>query len=143
MIVKQLYTANAYRNFNYLIACPETGQALAVDPPDYRRCPMAIGGGPPCALTPNMFRRCRRCSLRKRVGGDARAPGQSAPSAPPGVAPVSGARASPVARFGRKLARARQPLFPGAHKADMLAELGRRRAALAAGGVTAAQEQAS
>ena len=32
MIVEQIWTANAYRNFNYLIACPETGEALAVDP---------------------------------------------------------------------------------------------------------------
>ena len=38
MIVKQLYTENAYRNFNYLIACAETGEALAVDPLDHRRC---------------------------------------------------------------------------------------------------------
>ncbi len=38
MIVKQLYTENAYRNFNYLIACPESGEALAVDPLDHRRC---------------------------------------------------------------------------------------------------------
>ncbi len=38
MIVKQLYTENAYRNFNYLIACPETGEALAIDPLDHRRC---------------------------------------------------------------------------------------------------------
>ena len=32
MIVEQIYTANEYRNFNYLIACPETGEALAIDP---------------------------------------------------------------------------------------------------------------
>ena len=38
MIVEQIWTANAYRNFNYLIACPETGEALAVDPLDFRRC---------------------------------------------------------------------------------------------------------
>ncbi|MEO0972087.1 MAG: hydroxyacylglutathione hydrolase [Pseudomonadota bacterium] len=38
MIVRQIWTANAYRNFNYLIACPETGEALAVDPLDYRQC---------------------------------------------------------------------------------------------------------
>lgn len=38
MIVRQIWTANAYRNFNYLIACPETGEALAIDPLDYRRC---------------------------------------------------------------------------------------------------------
>ncbi len=38
MIVDQVWTGNAYRNFNYLIACTETGEALAVDPLDYRRC---------------------------------------------------------------------------------------------------------
>ena len=38
MIVKQIWTANAYRNFNYLIACAETGEALAVDPLDYEKC---------------------------------------------------------------------------------------------------------
>ena len=38
MIVKQIWTANAYRNFNYVIACDETGEALAVDPLDYEKC---------------------------------------------------------------------------------------------------------
>jgi hydroxyacylglutathione hydrolase len=38
MLVAQIWTANAWRNFNYLIACPETGEALAVDPLDHRRC---------------------------------------------------------------------------------------------------------
>lgn len=38
MIVEQIWTANAYRNFNYLIACPETGEALAVDPLDHQQC---------------------------------------------------------------------------------------------------------
>ncbi|MDH3532810.1 MAG: hydroxyacylglutathione hydrolase [Gammaproteobacteria bacterium] len=38
MIVEQIWTANAYRNFNYLIACPATGDALAVDPLDYPKC---------------------------------------------------------------------------------------------------------
>ncbi len=38
MIVKQIWTGNAYRNFNYLIACPETGEALAVDPLDHEKC---------------------------------------------------------------------------------------------------------
>ena len=32
MIVEQIWTGNAYRNFNYLIACAETGEAMAVDP---------------------------------------------------------------------------------------------------------------
>jgi hydroxyacylglutathione hydrolase len=38
VIVKQIWTANAYRNFNYLIACAETGEALAVDPLDHEKC---------------------------------------------------------------------------------------------------------
>jgi len=38
MIVEQVWTGNAYRNFNYLIACPETGEALAVDPLDHKKC---------------------------------------------------------------------------------------------------------
>jgi len=38
VIVEQIWTANAYRNFNYLIACPETGEALAIDPLDHEKC---------------------------------------------------------------------------------------------------------
>lgn len=38
MIVEQIWTGNAYRNFNYLIACQHTGEALAVDPLDYEKC---------------------------------------------------------------------------------------------------------
>ena len=38
MIIKQIWTANAYRNFNYLIVCPETGEALAIDPLDHEKC---------------------------------------------------------------------------------------------------------
>jgi hydroxyacylglutathione hydrolase len=38
MIVEQIWTGNSYRNFNYLIACPETGEALAVDPLDHEKC---------------------------------------------------------------------------------------------------------
>jgi hydroxyacylglutathione hydrolase len=38
VIVEQLWTANAWRNFNYLIACPDTGEAMAVDPLDHRKC---------------------------------------------------------------------------------------------------------
>ena len=34
MIVERIWTGNAYRNFNYLIACAETGEALAIDPLD-------------------------------------------------------------------------------------------------------------
>jgi hydroxyacylglutathione hydrolase len=38
VIVKQIWTANAYRNFNYLIACGESGEALAIDPLDHEKC---------------------------------------------------------------------------------------------------------
>ena len=38
MIVEQVWTGNAYRNFNYLVACSETGEALAIDPLDFSRC---------------------------------------------------------------------------------------------------------
>ena len=38
VIVKQIWTGNNYRNFNYLVACSETGEALAVDPLDSDKC---------------------------------------------------------------------------------------------------------
>jgi hydroxyacylglutathione hydrolase len=38
MLVEQIWTANPYRNFNYLIACAETGEALAIDPLDATQC---------------------------------------------------------------------------------------------------------
>ena len=38
MIVEQIWTGNAYRNFNYLVACGETGEALAIDPLDHQKC---------------------------------------------------------------------------------------------------------
>jgi hydroxyacylglutathione hydrolase len=38
MIVEQIWTANSYRNFNYLIACSETGDALVIDPLDHQKC---------------------------------------------------------------------------------------------------------
>jgi hydroxyacylglutathione hydrolase len=38
LIIERIWTANPFRNFNYLVACPETGDALAIDPLDYTRC---------------------------------------------------------------------------------------------------------
>ncbi len=38
MIVERIWTGNAYRNYNYLIACAETGEALAIDPLDSEKC---------------------------------------------------------------------------------------------------------
>lgn len=37
MIVERIWTGNAYRNYNYLVACPETGEALAIDPLDHEK----------------------------------------------------------------------------------------------------------
>ena len=38
MHVEQIWTGNAYRNFNYLIVCEDSGEALAVDPLDHEKC---------------------------------------------------------------------------------------------------------
>ena len=38
MIIEQIWTGNNWRNFNYLIACPESGEALAIDPLDHEKC---------------------------------------------------------------------------------------------------------
>lgn len=34
MLIERIWTANALRNYCYLVACPETGEALAIDPLD-------------------------------------------------------------------------------------------------------------
>jgi hydroxyacylglutathione hydrolase len=38
MLVERIWADNDYRNFHYLVACPETGDALAIDPLEWRRC---------------------------------------------------------------------------------------------------------
>jgi hydroxyacylglutathione hydrolase len=38
MIVERIWAANSLRNYHYLIGCHETGEALAVDPLDWRAC---------------------------------------------------------------------------------------------------------
>jgi hydroxyacylglutathione hydrolase len=38
MLTERIWAANSYRNFHYLIACPESGEALAIDPLEWRRC---------------------------------------------------------------------------------------------------------
>ena len=38
MIVERIWTGNSLRNYNYLIACPDSGQALAIDPLDAEKC---------------------------------------------------------------------------------------------------------
>jgi len=38
MLIERVWAANQGRNFHYLIACAETGEAMAVDPLDAERC---------------------------------------------------------------------------------------------------------
>jgi hydroxyacylglutathione hydrolase len=38
MLTERIWTGNSWRNFHYLIACEETGEALAVDPLEWRLC---------------------------------------------------------------------------------------------------------
>jgi hydroxyacylglutathione hydrolase len=38
MLIERVWAANPGRNFHYLIACAETGEAMAVDPLDAQRC---------------------------------------------------------------------------------------------------------
>jgi hydroxyacylglutathione hydrolase len=38
MLLRRIWSGNAYRNFHYLIACSESGEALAVDPLSWRLC---------------------------------------------------------------------------------------------------------
>jgi hydroxyacylglutathione hydrolase len=38
MLTERIWTGNALRNFHYLIACGESGEALAVDPLEWRLC---------------------------------------------------------------------------------------------------------
>jgi len=38
MLTERIWTGNALRNFHYLIACAESGEALAVDPLEWQMC---------------------------------------------------------------------------------------------------------
>jgi hydroxyacylglutathione hydrolase len=38
MLIERVWAANDLRNFHYLVACPETGEALAIDPLEWRLC---------------------------------------------------------------------------------------------------------
>lgn len=37
MIIERIWTGNSLRNYNYLLACPESGEALAIDPLDHEK----------------------------------------------------------------------------------------------------------
>ena len=38
MLIERIWSGNDYRNFHYLIACPESGEALAIDPLEWQLC---------------------------------------------------------------------------------------------------------
>ncbi|HXN10129.1 MAG TPA: hydroxyacylglutathione hydrolase [Steroidobacteraceae bacterium] len=38
MLIERIWAANAARNFHYLIACAESGEALAIDPLNWQAC---------------------------------------------------------------------------------------------------------
>jgi hydroxyacylglutathione hydrolase len=38
MIIRRIWSANDFRNFHFLVACPQTGEALAIDPLEWRLC---------------------------------------------------------------------------------------------------------
>ena len=38
MLIERIWSGNDYRNFHYLVACPDSGEALAVDPLEWRLC---------------------------------------------------------------------------------------------------------
>src|SRR5258707_6461763 len=43
MLTERVWSGNSLRNFHYVIACAETGEALAVDPLEWRLCLEAAG----------------------------------------------------------------------------------------------------
>src|SRR5262249_40608230 len=38
MLIERVWSASSGRNFHYLVACPESGEALAIDPLEWRLC---------------------------------------------------------------------------------------------------------
>lgn len=38
MLIERIWSGNSFRNFHYLIACPQTGEALAIDPLEWQLC---------------------------------------------------------------------------------------------------------
>jgi len=43
MLIEQIWTDNPWRNFNYLVACPESLEALLIDPSDAQLCLRVAG----------------------------------------------------------------------------------------------------
>ena len=51
MLIERIWAANALRNFHYLIACSQTGEALIVDPLDAEQCLTAARAAAASAIT--------------------------------------------------------------------------------------------
>ena len=104
MIVKQIWTANAYRNFNYLIACAETGEALAVDPLDHEKC-LAAAKDEGWTITQilNTHEHRDHTGGNERDGREDRRQGSRARECPRTRSPAStaGSRAGDVIKVGK------------------------------------------
>ena len=128
MLVEQIWTANAGRNFNYLIACPETGEALAVDPLDHEKCLAAAKrrglddhADPQHPRAPRPYRRQRPDDRRHR---------RQAAGACQRQGPDRGHRPRPQGRRrdqGRPHRRAGMPRHARPHDVAYLRALARRR----------------
>ena len=129
MIVERIWTGNAYRNFNYLIACPETGEALAIDPLDHGKC---LAGGQEERLAhhadPQHPRAPRPHRRQRRGGGGHR---RQADRAPPRRRQDCGCRSRREGRRrdqGRQDGRARVHGHAGPHDVPHLPALAHRSA---------------
>ena len=115
MLLERVWAANDYRNFHYLIACPETGEALAVDPLDVAALPrccarqgLADHAGAQHARARRPHRRQRRHGRgnRRKVLAHAGAAGRSAAWI---------AASAKVTSFGWARRGARMPRYAGPH----------------------------
>ena len=88
MIVERIWTGNAYRNFNYLIACAETGEALAIDPLDHGKCLAAAKAQRLAHHADAQHPRAPRPHRRQRGGGGGHR--READRAPPPGASIAG-----------------------------------------------------
>ena len=73
MLIERVWAANSSRNFHYLVACAETGEALAIDPLQYVEVAEGRGaGGRPLGLR-EMLRRLRKAAPWLVIGNFSRA----------------------------------------------------------------------
>src|SRR2546430_5523465 len=75
MLTERIWSGNSLRNFHYLIACAETGEALAVDPLEWRLCLEAArrrGWGITPILNTHQHTHHTRGNARPKAGTHAR-----------------------------------------------------------------------